>query len=504
MTNLTLADVIEGLTGNKVKAPQPIERVVLDSRQARPGSLFVALRGEQQDGHQFVGDAFQNGAMAALVHQRIEAGQNLVVDPQQTTLPTTVTENDLPLCIQVEDSLLGLQQLAAFWREKFRPRVIGITGSIGKSTTKELVTAVLSTRFKTLKNRGNLNNEIGLPLTLLNLNPRYERVVLEMGMYDIGEIALLCELAQPQVGVVTNIGPTHLERLGTIERITQAKTELVQALPPGRQGPLPPAEQGTLSSTEQGVAILNYDDPRVLSMAQETQARVLTYGLSPEADLWASDVVSMGLEGIRFVFHYQGESVHVRVPLLGRHSVHTALRAALVGLVEGLAWEEIINGLQALPRAAQLRLVAVPGPNGSILLDDTYNSSPASTIAALNLLDDLTAAKKIAVLGNMLELGSYQEEGHRKVGCRAADIVDLLIVIGALTRSIAEEAKACGLDPSLILELQSKRAAITHLKTILGPEDVVLIKGSNAQHLDEIVSTLAPDDNGEILPEKSG
>jgi UDP-N-acetylmuramoyl-tripeptide--D-alanyl-D-alanine ligase len=225
-------------------------------------------------------------------------------------------------------------------------------------------------------------------------------------------------------------------------------------------------------------------------MARQTQARVLTYGLSPEADLWASDVVSMGLEGIRFVFHYQGESIHVRVPLLGRHSVHTALRAALVGLVEGLAWEEVINGLQALPSEAQLRLVAVPGPNGSILLDDTYNASPASTIAALNLLEDLTAAKKIAVLGNMLELGSFEEEGHRKVGCRAADVVDLLIVLGSSTQFIAAEAQACGLAPALILELQNNQAVIAHLSTILEPDDVVLIKGSNAQKLNEIVAAL--------------
>lgn len=475
MTDLILADVIEGLTGYTLSAPQPIERVVIDSRQAEVGTLFVALPGEQCDGHLFVREAFQRGAIAAIIHHPLAECASSKVIKAGEVIEGVISEADLPLCIQVKDSLTGLQQLATFWRQKFRPRVIGVTGSVGKSTTKELIGAVLSTRYKTLKNEGNLNNEIGLPLTLLNLNNTHERVVLEMGMYDLGEIALLCDIAQPQVGVVTNIGPTHLERLGTIERIVQAKTELVQALP---------------AVQAQGVAILNYDDPLVLAMAQETQARVLTYGLSPQADLWASDVVSMGLEGIRFIFHYEGESLHVRVPLLGRHSVHTALRAALVGLAEGLAWEEIINGLQTLPNEAQLRLVAVPGPNHSILLDDTYNASPASTIAALNLLEDLTAAKKIAVLGNMLELGSFTEEGHRKVGCRAANVVDLLIVLGSSARFIAAEAQACGLDPALILELQHNQAVIAHLTTILGPEDVVLVKGSNAQKLNEIVSAL--------------
>jgi UDP-N-acetylmuramoyl-tripeptide--D-alanyl-D-alanine ligase len=480
MTDLTLADVIEGLTENRVEAPQAIANVVIDSRQAREGSLFVALPGENTDGHLFVGDAFQRGAMAAIVHQPIEAcGAGRVIDAGQSIEYSSLTGQDLPVCLQVKDSLTGLQRLATFWRGKFDPRVIGITGSVGKSTTKELVRAVLSSRFNTLASEGNLNNEIGLPLTLLNLTAAHERVVLEMGMYALGEIALLCDIAQPHVGVVTNVGPTHLERLGTIERIAQAKTELAQALP------LAAEEMG-----QGGVAILNQDDPRVLAMANETRARVFTYGLSPEADLWASDVSSAGLEGIRFVFHYQGETIHVRVPLLGRHSVHTALRAALVGLVEGLDWEEIISGLQSLPSTAQLRLVAVPGPNESILLDDTYNASPASTIAALNLLDDLTAAKKIAVLGDMLELGSFEEEGHRKVGCRAADVVDLLIVVGTQARFVAAVARDCGLDPSLIFELEDNQAVIAYLEKTLGPGDVLLLKGSNAQKLDEIVTAL--------------
>lgn len=483
MTALTLAVVIEGLTGNQIAAPQVITQVVIDSRQATPGSLFVALPGQNVDGHQFVGQAFQQGAIAAIVHQAVETGQAVQIIKVDEVAGQDITFGALPICLQVKDTLTGLQQLAAFWRKKFHPRVVGITGSVGKSTTKELVGAVLSTRFITLKSEGNFNNEIGLPLTLLNLNDSHEQVVLEMGMYALGEIALLCEIAQPHVGVVTNVGPTHLERLGTIERIAQAKTELVQALPPSSPPPLTGGVGG-------GVAILNYDDPLVLPMAQHTRARVLTYGLSPEADLWASDVESVGLEGIRFIFHYQDEEIHARVPLLGRHSVHTALRAALVGLVEGLGWDEIMTGLQSLPSTTQLRLVAVSGPNNSTILDDTYNASPASSIAALNLLDDLAGLRKIAVLGDMLELGSYEEEGHRKVGCRAADVVDLLIVIGSRARFIAEEARVCDLDPASILVMENNPTAIAYLEQILRAEDIVLIKGSNAQRLDEIVSAL--------------
>lgn len=469
--------MIEGLTGNRIEAPQPVNQVVIDSRQAQEGSLFVALPGENADGHQFVGQAFAQGAIAAIVHQPVDQGQ--VIDARRPDLETFILdESRLPVCIQVEDSLKGLQQLASFWRKKFDPRIVGVTGSVGKSTTKELIWSVLSIRFNTLKSQGNYNNEIGLPLTLLQLEDSHERVVLEMGMYDLGEIALLCEIAQPHVGVITNVGPVHLERLGSIDRIVQAKSELVQALPAG------------------GAAILNYDDPLVRPMASQTQAAVFTYGLSPEAGLWASEVASAGLEGVRFTFHYGNDAVHAKVPLLGRHSVHTALRAALVGLVEGLDWEEIISGLQALPSSAQLRLVAVAGPNGSTLLDDSYNASPASTIAALNLLDDLSGNRKIAVLGDMMELGSYEEEGHRKVGCRAADVVDLLIVIGPRASYIATEAEACGLAPEAIITLENNQAAVAYLEKILEPQNIVLIKGSLSRRMGEIVTGLSMKTNG--------
>lgn len=472
---MILADVFEGLTGHRVEAPQKIEQVVIDSRQAKTGSLFVALPGERTNGHNFVANAFQQGAVAAIVHQSIAACQ-----PEQTVQVEQFDFNQPlpkpPICFQVVDTQASLQQLSTFWRGKFEPRVIGITGSVGKSTTKELVWNVLSTRYQTLKSAGNQNNEIGLPLTLLKLDKTYEQMVLEMGMYALGEIASLCQLARPQVGVVTNVGRVHLERLGSIERITQAKSELVQALPAAQDG---------------GVAILNYDDPRVQPMADLTEARVFYYGLSPQADLWASDVESAGLEGIRFVFHYQNDTIHARLPMLGRHSVHTALRAAAVGLIEGLDWEEIITGLRTLPTSAQLRLVAVTGPNQSTLLDDTYNANPASTIAALNLLDDLAGTKKIAVLGEMMELGSFEEEGHRKVGCRAADVVDLLIAIGSRTRHLVDEAKACGLASSKILELKNNQAAIEYLELNLEPDNIVLLKGSLSRQMGDIVSALA-------------
>jgi UDP-N-acetylmuramoyl-tripeptide--D-alanyl-D-alanine ligase len=467
---LTLADVVEALTETRpMGLEQPISKVVIDSRQAGPGALFVALKGERADGHDYVEDAFSRGAVVAIVERgvRTTALRIDMVDPSRT-LPASWS---LPSVLRAASSLEALQKLAAFWRKQHRPRVVGITGSVGKTTTKELAAAVLARRYVTLKSEASYNNEIGLPLTLMQLTSAHERVVLEMGMYDVGEISDLARIAQPHVGVVTIIGPVHLERAGTIERIVQAKTELVEALPP----------------SPEGVAILNHDDERVRGMAQATQARVFYYGLSPEADLWADDIEGLGLEGIRFRFHYEGEVLHVRIPLLGRHAVHTALRAAAVGLVEGLNWQEIIEGLRV--PSPQLRLVSVPGPEGSTILDDTYNASPASTIAALNLLEELDG-RKIAVLGDMLELGDYEQEGHEKVGMRALEVADVLITVGPRGRIIGETALRWGMAADQVHVFEGNAEAVSLLERMVTGDDVILVKGSRGMRMEEIVNAL--------------
>jgi len=464
---LTLADVIEALSGKRPeRVLQTVHRVVIDSRQVQPGDLFVALKGERADGHSFVGEAFGRGAIAALVERDMSPDHNVVdLRPESTA----VWQVSLPVCLRVSNVLTALQDLAGYWRAKFNVRAIGITGSVGKTSTKELVWAVLARRFNTLRSEGNLNNEIGVPLTLLQLGPTHERVVLEMGMYARGEIARLCELARPVVGVVTVVGPVHLERLGSLEAIAAAKAELVEALPPN------------------GTAILNYDEPMVRQMWTRTKAHVLFYGLDRRADLWADEIESAGLEGISFRMHYQRESLHVHVPLLGRHSVHTALRAAAVGLTEGMAWEDILAGLQ--DRRAQVRLVAVPGPHGSLILDDTYNASPASTIAALNLLAEMEG-RKIAVLGDMLELGSYEEEGHRLVGRRAMDVADILVVVGPRGRIIGQEALSLGMDVESVCLCDDNQTAVEYLQKVIRPGDYVLVKGSRGMQMEEIIAAL--------------
>jgi len=473
---LTLADLVEGLTGQRPpNLEQKLTDAVIDSRRACPGSLFVALRGEREDGHDFIADAFRRGAIAAIVERELEVGcwkldvRQTSFQPPTYNLQSLASNLQLPVCFIVGDSLKALQQVAAYWRGKHTPRVVGVTGSVGKTTTKEMIGGVLCQRFRTLKSEGNYNSETGLPLTLLKLEPSHQRVVLEMGMYDLGEIAELAAIARPHVGVVTNVGPTHLERLGTIERVAQAKAELVEALP------------------DDGVAILNGDDPWVRQMATKARANVFYYGLDQTCDLWASHIKSQGLEGIRFRFHHGSETIYAKVPVLGRHSVHTTLAAAAVGLVEGQSWEEIIDGLRGAP---QLRLVVVPGLQGSTILDDTYNASPASTIAALNLVEELDG-RKIAVLGDMLELGTYEEEGHRKVGRRALDVAAVLITVGERARLIAEEALAWGMEGERVFMGEDNEKAIARLRETVAPGDIILIKGSRGMKMEEIVAALA-------------
>jgi UDP-N-acetylmuramoyl-tripeptide--D-alanyl-D-alanine ligase len=475
---LTLTDLVLGLAGTK---PPPSLRTstdsalvcqaVVDSRLVSPGCLFVALQGEHRDGHQFIAEAIARGAVGVIA-ERVPAsdvGECLRVGKVE------VYRLGDAFCLVVPNSLEGLQRAAAHWRQVCLARVIGITGSVGKTTSREAIAAVLSQRYATLKSEENYNNEIGLPLTLLHLTDRHERAVLEMGTYALGEIAHLAQIAAPQVGVVTNVGPTHLERLGTIERITLAKAELLHALPSIQDG---------------GIAILNADDPHVRSMSTETRAQVMTYGLTATADLWADQVTSHGLDGIHFRLHAGDRWLAVESPLLGRHSVYTALCAAAVGLAEGLTWEQILAGLQG--HISRPRLTVACGPAGSTILDDTYNASPVSCLAALDLLGELPG-RKIAVLGDMYELGSYEQEGHKVVGRHACKTADLLVAVGPRGRVIGLEAMRAGMAADAVHLVASNAQATDLLRRLIGEQgsgDRILIKGSRGMEMDEIVEAL--------------
>lgn len=469
--SLTLAAFIEGICPWQIERhlsqlEMPV-RPIIDSREAEPGALFFALVGERVDGHDYVADAFARGAAASVVARDVDVDAPVL--DLTTTQPATTPQP--PLVIKVDDVLATMQRAARWWREKLNPRVVGVTGSVGKSSTKELAAQVLAQQYRVAYSKGSHNNEIGLPLTLLRMERDCEVVVQEMGMYVPGDIRFLAEIAQPDVGILTNVEPVHAERAGTIEQIALGKRELVEALPPAPEG----------------VAILNYDDARVRAMAEHTQARVFFYGFSPEADLWAGDVEVLGLDGLRLVLHAGAISRQVTTPLLGRHSALTVLRAASVGLVEGMAWDDIVAGIEQSDAA--LRLVTVAGVNDTLVVDDTYNASPPSALAALDLLSELQG-RKIAVLGDMLELGAYEKEGHLQVGCHAAAIVTTLVVVGELGEMIGQGAARCGLTPEQIHAAPDSTTAAAMVRELVQPGDVILVKGSRGVKMERVVEAL--------------
>jgi UDP-N-acetylmuramoyl-tripeptide--D-alanyl-D-alanine ligase len=426
----------------------------VDSRLVEPGNAFFALAGERTDGHNFVRDAARAGATALVVSHDIDldAGADLTV-------------------VRVDDPLVALERAAAEWRNRFEPLVVGVTGSLAKTSTKEQTAEVLTARWQVLRNRANENNEIGLPLTMLRLAPSDEVAVLEMGMYTPGDIALLAGLARPSIGVVTAVRGAHLERAGSIDAIERGKRELVEALPSG------------------GTAVLNADDERVTRMADHAPAgvNVVRYGFATAADVRADDVESLGADGMRFRLVTDAGSAHATIPALGRHSVHNALAAAAVGLTAGLSLDEIVTGL-ARPFRAPHRTTLIDTGRWT-LLDDTYNAAPDSMIAALDLLASLPG-RRVAVLGAMLELGPESDSAHRRVGEYAAKKADVLVGVGAPAQLYTDAAEAAGMSPDSTHTARDREVALRGLQHILRDGDVVLLKASNGERFFDLVDEL--------------
>ena len=427
----------------------------VDSRRLQPGQTFFALPGERVDGHDFLAEAVAAGA-AGLVVGRSLAPHELA-DLRSTSI------------VRVDDVAAALRTLAAAHRDRFDPLVVGITGSIAKTSTKEQTAELLSERFEVLRNVGNENNEIGLPLTLLRLTAEHEIAVLEMGLYTTGEIALLAGIARPTVGVVTAVRGVHLSRAGTIEAIEHGKRELVEALPAS------------------GTAILNADDPRVAGMAGHTRATVMTYGFDTHADVHARDVVSEGEAGMRFDLHLPAATVAVRTPVLGRHGVHNALAAVAVALTAGMSHDAIVAGLKREVRAPHRSQLVRAGE--WTILDDTYNASPDAVMAALDLLGELPG-RRVAVLGEMLELGDDAADAHLRVGRHVPGTAEKLVVVGAGASGIAEGAMEAGLPEDDVERVSGRDAALELLLAELRPGDRVLIKASRGEALDLLVDRL--------------
>jgi len=465
MIRYRLKDVLAGTQGElrgTVPSNLVFPRFERDARKIQQGDLYIAIKGESFDGNDFTPDAHAHGAAAAIV-SRDWADAHLDIG--------------LPLIV-VDDTIVALQRWAKWRRDRLDLTVVGVTGSIGKTSAKESIAAVLGQTHRVYRSPGSYNNEIGLPYSLLEAPEETEVMVLEMGgAYAFGELTLLAGIAEPQVGVVTNVHPVHLERMGTIEAIAETKTELVRALP------------------ADGIAVLNGDDHRVRAMAGRTQARVLFYGLGEENDVRADTVTTDGLKGTSFWLTIEGERYFVKVPFVGAHGVQVALVALATGHAFGMHISEMLAGLQ--DPGTQVRLLFAPGPAGSELIDDTYNASTPSVLSALGLLEDIPARRRIAVLGEMRELGRISEDEHRVVGRRAGAIVDILITYGDAARVVAEEAGLMASDDRQIVIHSfpegEKDAIVALLRAELRRGDVALFKGSRGLAMETLVQDLRAD-----------
>jgi UDP-N-acetylmuramoyl-tripeptide--D-alanyl-D-alanine ligase len=445
------------------RGTRPIAGGAVDSRILSPGEAFFALPGERTDGHRFLEAAASAGAGALVVTEPVRLGREATDGPGEDG-------TDRPTVVRVADVGDALRAVARSWRERFEPLVVGITGSLAKTSTKEQVAEVLATRRSVLRSEGNQNNEIGLPLTLLRLRAEHEAAVLEMGFYTSGEIALLAAIAQPSIGVVTAVRGVHVSRAGSLDAIEAGKRELVEALPAG------------------GWAILNADDERVLRMCSHTPARVLTYGFAAGADVGADDLRSGGVEGMRFRLRIGDARYAVATPALGRHGAHNALAAAAVGVAAGLPVDDIIAGLARPARAPHRSNLVRSG--GLMILDDSYNASPDAVVAALDLLASLPG-RHVAMLGEMLELGDDAEEAHRRVGAHAAGTAEVLVAVGAGAAGIAEGAREAGLDREGIILVSDHDGALDALASLARPGDVILVKASRGAALDLLIEPLA-------------
>ncbi len=437
-----------------------------DSRQIQAGDLFIAIKGARVDGHRFIPDVARRGARAALCSQPAE---------------------DVPpdfLQIVVPDVVAALHAIARVRAERQQGTTfIGITGSNGKTSTKEAIAAVLSRQAPTLKTFASYNNEIGYPLTLLRLESRHRYAVLEMGAQWVGELAWLCKtIARPHWSVITNVGSAHLEYFKSVEGIIAAKGELVEALSP------------------EGIALLNYDDPNVRAMAARTQARVLYYGCAEGAEVRATNLGGDPLRGRRFTLSYQGRTSEIQLHIPGDHGIYIALAAAAAGCAAGIDLEEIRAALESLAPVKGRGEIKI-GPQGSTLIDDSYNASAESIIAIARAMQSTPLAaggRRWAVLGDIFELGSHAEREHRRAGEALATLVDYLVAVGDQARYYVEGAVAAGLprertyyfpaDVSDGEALESaRRAAAALVSSQVQPADLVLLKGSRGMAMERIL-----------------
>lgn len=455
MKNMTLLNIAKACNGKLFPAEydslMEVKGVVIDSRLVKEDYLFIASKGERVDGHDFIEAAITQGAMA-VVCEKV---------PDNISVPY----------ILVKDSLIALKDIAEWYRMQLNIPVIGITGSVGKTSTKEFVSSVLSQKYCVHKTAGNYNNEIGLPLTILQIKEEHEIAVLEMGISNFGEMHRLSKIARPNYCLLTNIGQCHLENLGSRHGILKAKSEIFDFM------------------NEDGTVVINGDDDMLSTIHEVKRKAPIRYGLSSDNDVWAENIKSHGLKGSSCDIHIKSEVCHVNIPMPGKHMILNALAAAAVGSALGLSKEEIAQGIE--------RIQPVKGRNNIIehnnrtIIDDCYNANPVSMKAAIDLLS-MADTRKVAILGDMGELGDDEIKLHEEIGSYAiSKNIDIILCVGKLSSHMYNAAKETLIDPSnRLFYYETRDDLIKALPDILKDGDTVLIKASHFMGFDAIVNEL--------------
>ena len=452
MKNMTLANIAAACGGtyhgNEEDQNKEVLSITTDSRKAEPGCLFIAIRGERVDGHDFVDSVFEKDALCVLSEQELpEAKGNYIL---------------------TESTLQAIKDIAEFYLKQLQIPVVGITGSVGKTSTKEVIASVLKEKYRTLKTQGNFNNELGLPLTVFRLRDEDEIAVLEMGISDFGEMTRLAKIARPDTCVITNIGTCHLENLGDRDGVLKAKTEIFKYL------------------KKDGHIVLNGDDDKLCTVKEYEGIKPVFFGMEADKDIYADEIVSRGLKGMTCRIHVGGESFVTDIPMPGRHMVYNALAATAVGRIYGLTLEQIRHGIETLEAiSGRFHMIET---DRFLIVDDCYNANPMSMKASLDVLKD-GAGRRVAILGDMGELGENEVQLHAEVGEHAAQCgIDVCICTGALSANIAKEARK---NPQLtVIEEPDRDSLLAHLDSYVKTGDTILVKASHFMQFEKVVAKL--------------
>lgn len=454
MQPISCREILEATGGSLIsgKLDTLFANITTDSRRAGKGDLFIPIIGQRFDGHEFIGNALESGAEGVLTTKEIQAIEEKAV-------------------IKVDDTLRALQDIASWYRSKFDIPFVAVTGSVGKTSTKDMIAHVMSQKFNTLKTAGNFNNEIGLPLTILNLNESHQAAVLEMGMSGFNEISRLSAVTKPDVAVITNIGMAHIEKLGSRQNILKAKMEIFEGL------------------NKNGLVVLNGDDNLLNGLKGLLEFKTLFYGMGEGLDYQAYNIQTSGENGSCFNIIVGDKEYKVDVPVPGIHNVYNVLAAIAVGSYFGIPMEKIVDAVREFqPSGMRLDILTY---NGIKIINDTYNASPQSMEAAILVLKDMKASRRIAVLGDMLEMGEWAHDAHLDVGKFAAENeTDYLFTVGENGRYIAEGAIQSGMPREKVFSYEDTGLAVVFLKELLKSGDAVLVKGSRGMKMESIVQAL--------------